>query len=382
MNVLHVVRGLQNSSGTTHIVCPLSEQQARLGCKVSVYFVAQGDDPPVTPDPGLVDVRCFPLSIRLPGANHPGISVPFATELGRRIRDFDFVHIHAIWNFPTWWTMRTAAKAGVPFMVAPQGSLEPWALGRRSQWKRALYAQLTEVPLMNRAAAMQALTEKEAGQIRAAGIRAPSVIVPNGVDLAPFERKAAPLAQQLGLTSGARTLLSLSRLDPKKGIDILLRGFARFASANDDVILVVAGTDSGTGYGTVLRDLAKSEGIAARTLFIGEVRGAAKYDALLGADAFALISHSEGLPVACVEAMAAGLPIIITRDCNLPEAEQRQAGLVVKGDPEEVNAALHALLDNPVRADAMRANGLQLVRDRFTWQTIARRLLDLYRQAN
>jgi glycosyltransferase involved in cell wall biosynthesis len=381
MNILHVVRGLKNSSGTTHIVGPLAEEQARQGENVSVWFVEQGHDPPVTPDPALVDVRRFPLSIWLPGANHPGISFPFAAELGRRIRGFDFVHIHAIWNFPTWWTMRTAVKAGVPFMVAPQGSLEPWALGRRSRWKRTLYARLTEIPLMNRAAIMQALTANEAEQIRAAGVLAPSTVVPNGVSLALFDRKVRPLAQQLGLPPGTRTLLSLSRLDPKKGIDILMRGFAQVGGANENVVLVVAGTDAGSGYEAQLRDLAKSAGIAARTVFIGEVNGSVKVEALLGADAFALISHSEGLPVACIEAMAAGLPVIVTANCNIPEIEQRRAGIIAKGDPDDVAAALHTVFGNGDAAREMGRNALALVLEKFTWEKIASQLLELYRQA-
>ena len=95
--------------------------------------------------------------------------------------------MHAIWNFPTWWTMREAHRAKVPYVVAPQGSLEGWALGR-SRYAKALYAALAEKPYFDRAASMQALTETEAGQCRQFGIQAPIEILPNGVDLAGVDR--------------------------------------------------------------------------------------------------------------------------------------------------------------------------------------------------
>jgi poly(glycerol-phosphate) alpha-glucosyltransferase len=369
-----VVRGLKNSSGTTHIVVPLSEAQARLGCEVSVYFVEQGGETPVFPDPELVSSRCFPASLPL---YHPGVSLPFARAIARDVSAFDFVHIHAIWNFPTWWTMRAAHRAKVPFMVAPQGSLEPWAL-RRHQWRKALYARATELPLMSQAAYMQALSQAEAAQFKAAGVTAPSVIVPNGVEPSWFgNAEVPPLARQLGLPDGARTLLSLSRLDPKKGIDILIRGFAR-AKRQDDLWLVIAGQDAGSGYRGTLEQVVQSEGVADRVIFAGELQGQRKYDALLGADAFALISHSEGLPVACIEAMAAGAPVIITPGCNLPEVAEYEAGLIVFPNPNEAAEAIFSLFSNISRARDWGANGRRLVERCFTWSAIARTTIELY----
>ena len=376
MRILHVVRGLKNSSGTTHIVGPLSEAQAQLGCDVSVFFVEQGGEVPVAPDPGLVTSRCFPASLPL---YHPGVSLPFAKAIERAVRAFDVVHIHAIWNFPTWWTMRAADRAGAPYVVAPQGSLEPWAM-RGHGWHKRLYARRIEIPLMRRAAFMQALSPAEADQIRAAGIDAPVVVAPNGVRPEWFEGESPPLAAQLGLAAGGRTLLSLSRLNPKKGIDILIRGFAR-ARDLDDVTLVIAGHDAGTGYRDVLEQLAAQLGLGRRILFVGELAGSRKYEALIGADAFALISHSEGLPVACIEAMAARLPVIVTPGCNLPEVAEREAGLLVPTDPEEVALALRTILNCPDAARRMGVNGSRLVEERFTWRSIARQLCDAYAEA-
>jgi poly(glycerol-phosphate) alpha-glucosyltransferase len=375
MKILHVVRGLTNSSGTTHIVVPLAEEQARQGAQVSVYTIAKGREEPVLPDPALVESRCFAQS--LPGSN-PGFSFSFARAMRANVQAFDVVHAHAVWNFCTYWAMRTAYEARVPYVVAPQGSFEPWALAQ-SAMKKRLVGPLTEIPLFNRAAALQALTETEAAQFRRFGLTAPAVVVPNGVDLAKFDRKAPPLAVQLGLAPGGATLLFMSRLHPKKGLDVLLRAFAQVSAALPALTLVIAGNDAGTGYAGELTRLAGTLGIGDRCRFAGEVRGEAKLDMLAGADAFVLPSHSEGLPVAAIEAMAAALPVILTPGCNLPEVASAGAGLIVEPVPEMLARAIGDLFANRDAARAMGDNGRRLVAGKFTWRRIGAETLGIYR---
>jgi glycosyltransferase involved in cell wall biosynthesis len=376
MRILHVIRGLTNSSGTTHIVGPLAEEQARLGHEVSVYYVEKGTAAPVAPDPELVAGSCFPITAL---GGHPGFSLPLARHIDDTIQGFDVVHIHAVWNFPTYCAMRGAGRAGVPYIVAPQGSLEPWALAAGS-WQRRLYARHLEKPLLNRASRLQALTRAEAQQFRAFGLHVPAVVIPNGVrpDWLTMPRRS--LAADLGLAQGTRALLSLSRLHPKKGIDILLRGFAGLTCEHPDVVLAIAGGDGGSGYADELRRLAAGLSIADRCRFLGEVRGEDKRRVLAGADAFALASHSEGLPVAVLEAMAAGLPVLVTPGCNLPEVESAGAGLVVKPRPGAVAAALGSLFGDIARMRRQGANGRRLVGERFTWPAIARSTLQVYQE--
>lgn len=374
MKLLHVIRGLTNSSGTTHIVGPLAEEQARLGHEVAIYYV---DKPPydaITPNPELVRSRSFPVTVL---RAHPGVSMPFARALDRDIRDFDIVHVHAIWNFPSFCAMRAAANAGIPYMVAPQGSLEPWALAAGSLVRRA-YANHIEGPLIRRADRMQALTQGEARQFEQFGYRGPISIIPNGVAADWLTLDRGSLARDLDLPVDAQTLLFLSRLHPKKGLDALLRGFAAFVASRPDVTLVIAGHDSGSGYRAVMEQLALDFGIAQQCRFIGEVSGARKRRALAGADAFALTSHSEGLPVAVLEAMASGLPVLITPGCNLPEVEQADAGIVVSPTSDAAAAGLGRLFASAEDLQRRGANGRALVASRFTWPLIARQTLAAY----
>ncbi|MEM8973292.1 MAG: glycosyltransferase [Pseudomonadota bacterium] len=374
MRILHVVRGLLNSSGTTHIVVPVAEEQARIGHEVTVAFVEKDGRPAVEPDAALVTSWNFPQSIRW---SNPGISFPFARSLNRQISNFDVLHVHAIWNFPTFVSMRAARRASVPYIVAPQGSLEPWALGQKAIGKR-IYGAFTEVPLLQNATFMQALTSNEAEQMNRFGLKSPIEIIPNGINEDSFDIDAAPLTRRLDLTSDQKTLLFLSRLHPKKGVDVLIRAFASLAARRTDVTLVIAGHDAGSGYGNELANLSQQLGLGDRCRFIGEVQGSEKYQALLGADGFVLTSHSEGLPVAVVEAMAAGLPVLITPGCNIPEVEDWQAGYIVEPEPDAVVKGMAMMFDDPEHARAMGDRGRLLVREKFTWKRIARRMCDVY----
>lgn len=376
MKILHVIRGLANSSGTTHIVCPLSEEQARIGHEVTVFHVRKGTEEPVVPDTTLVTNECFPLSVAL---SNPGISKPLAAALQSRISDFDIVHVHAVWNFPTYWAMRCAAKASVPYIVSPQGSLEPAAL-KMNRWRKGIYCRLAEYPLFNKAAAMQALTRNEARQIRKYGIKAPVAVLPNGVRLETFDAipRPRPIRKELALPADARILLYLARIHRKKGLDNLIPAIRHLRAAMPSLHLVVAGHDAGSGYQKDMQELARSQGVAGRVHFVGEVRGEEKVRTLLGADAYVLSSYTEGLPVSVIEAMGAGLPVLVTPGCNIPEVSEAHAGLIVEPDPRAVADGIRSLFDSDPCRLQMGMNARRLVEQRFTWDRIARKSTRVY----
>jgi poly(glycerol-phosphate) alpha-glucosyltransferase len=271
--------------------------------------------------------------------------------------------------------MRAALRAGVPYLVAPQGSLEPWAFAHGRRLRR-LWARWLELPLLARATRLQALTETEAAQMRAFGLQAPAAIIPNGVSVDWLEGERDDLARRLGLPAGTRTLLFLSRVHPKKGLDVLLRAFAQ--AALKDVVLVIAGDDAGSGYAGQMRALAAELGLEQRCRFIGEVRGAEKRAVLSGADAYALTSHSEGLPVAVVEAMASALPVLITPGCNIPQVAEAGAGLIVAPEVDTVTVGLQRLFADAARLRQWGERGRALVRERLTWPEIACQTLETY----
>jgi glycosyltransferase involved in cell wall biosynthesis len=376
LRILHVVRGLANSSGTTHIVGPLAEAQARLGHDVKVYFVAKLDQQPVVPDRTLVESHGFPMSVR---TQHVGWSRAFARGFRAAVTSVDIVHIHAIWNFPTWYAMRQSHHAGVPYVVAPQGSLEEWAL-RRSRRMKQIYAAVVEKPYFDRAAAIHALTEAEAAQCQQFGIRAPVMILPNGVDLTAIDRHTgvADLRADFSLPSNAIVFLFLSRVFPKKGLDVLIPAFAELAMARPDVYLFIAGDDAGSGYRSEIERLATRLDMTRRIHFLGELSGLRKFQILRGADVFVLPSYSEGLPIAALEAMACRRPVILTRNCNLGDIETHDAGWLVQPEIDSLGDALRRACASDLERRRRGDNGRTLVADRYTWNRIAEESIRSY----
>jgi glycosyltransferase involved in cell wall biosynthesis len=377
LRILHVIRGLANSSGTTHIVGPLAEAQARQSHSVKVLFVEKTKEPAIVPNPSLVESQGFPMSV----PSERGWSRPFARAFSSAVRNTDIVHVHAIWNFPTWYAMREAHRAGVPYVVAPQGSLEEWALNRGRRLK-AVYASVAEKPYFDRAAAMQALTAAEASQCRRFGIKAPVMILPNGVDLSSVDHKTekADLRAELSLPSNAVLFLFLGRVFPKKGLDLLIPAFARLAAARKDTFLVIAGDDGGNGYRASMERLAQSLGIKRRVHFLGEVCGDRKFAVLRGADAFVLSSYSEGLPVAVLEAMACRCPVIVTPNCNLSEVKDRKAGWLVEPNVDSVLTGLNEASRSAEERQRRGENARSLVEEHFTWDRIASESIRFYLQ--
>lgn len=376
VRILHVIRGLANSSGTTHIVGPLAEHQAAFGHEVSVFHVRKGRGLPVEPSRHGVESHCFETCV--PFSNF-GYSRAFRAAVVQRMAEFDILHVHAVWNYPTYRAMREAHRRGVPYVVAPQGSFDRWALGQ-NRWAKVVYRAVFEGPLYNRAARIQTLTEDEVRQCREFGITAKCVIIPNGVHLdgfaGPFD--AEPFRESLGLPSNERILLFLGRLHPKKGLDILAEAFGRLVQERRGVTLVVAGSDEGDGYRQRVEHMFRAAGTAGKTVFLGEVKAEQKRLTFRGADAFVLPSYSEGLPVAALEAMSAGLPVVLTRECNIPEAGTAGAGYVVRCDATEVFRALRLLFADE---DARKEKGLRarrLVEQMFSWDKIACRTLATY----
>jgi glycosyltransferase involved in cell wall biosynthesis len=354
----------------------LAEAQARLGHDVSVYFVSKFGEKAIVPDEALVEAIEFPMTIR---SKHYGWSRSFARALKTRVSTFDVVHIHAIWNFPTWWAMRCAKRMAVPYIVAPQGSLETWALSRSKHLKH-VYAAFFEKGLYDRASRMQALTAVEERQCRQFGIRAASEILPNGVDLTAIESASEPadLRHELGLGQGDQLIIFLGRIFPKKGLDLLAQAFGRLARERSGVTLLIAGHDSGTGYSEQVREMLAAENALERTHFLGEVSGQRKFEVLRGSDLFVLPSYSEGLPVAVLEAMAVALPVVITHQCNLPEVEEYDAGWITESKVDCIYQCLRRGLDDPQERKRRGRNAAALVKKHFTWDRIAQRSVEIY----
>jgi glycosyltransferase involved in cell wall biosynthesis len=178
-------------------------------------------------------------------------------------------------------------------------------------------------------------------------------------------------------TRGRRIVLFLSRLHVKKGLEFLVPAFARVAASRPDLHLVVAGPDE--GMGATLRGWIRDAGLETRASIVGMLTGADKLAAFAAATVFVLPSHTENFGVAVLEAMAAGLPVLISDQVNIwREISDAGAGIIVRTETGPVEAGLARLLDHPEIANRMGQAGRRLAEERFAWPRVAAALEALY----
>lgn len=141
----------------------------------------------------------------------------------------------------------------------------------------------------------------------------------------------------------------------------------------------MAGPDERGGEAKV-RELIAALGIVADVTFTGMVDGTEKLAILRDSDVYALVSPSEGLSIALLEALYMGLPVVVTNRIGLSaEIEREKAGIVVERDIEQIAAALLMMVDNAVQRRQMGANAHRLVAEKYTWDAIAATLIEAVR---
>lgn len=292
----------------------------------------------------------------------------------------DLLHSHGLWMYPSRASLSWAKSTRKPYVISPHGMLDAWAVNN-SRWKKRLVGRLYEDAHLAGAACLHALCDAEFEAIRAYGLRNPVCVIPNGIDLAEIQPGTTP-GWEDRLPRGARVLFYLGRIHPKKGLVSLLHAWRTAQQGSSDErpwVLVIAGWDQG-GHEAELKSLASSLGISSSVFFVGSQFGDAKHASYARADAFVLPSLSEGLPMVVLEAWAHGLPVVMTPQCNLPEGFSARAAIRVEPDPQSLAGGLMALFSQPDPARlGMGMRGRQLVKNKFTWSTVAAQMRDVYR---
>ncbi|WP_224407341.1 glycosyltransferase [Afifella sp. IM 167] len=314
------------------------------------------------------------LPVHLLEARGPA-SFGYAPDLARLLeqRGFDLVHVHGLWMHPSVAVRQWARRTGRPYLVSPHGMLDPWALAN-SAWKKRIAWQLFERRHLAGAACLHALCEAERAAISALGLNIDTFVVPNGVAALPSQ-DVADWRRRFG--EGARILLFLGRITPKKRVVELAHAWSRARPAGSPWRLVIVGPAAGE-YENRLRELA---GSAEETgiLLAGAAYGPARAASYASADAFVLPSVSEGLPMAVLEAFAAGLPVLMTRQCNLPEGFAAGAAIEIGADEAGIERGLRQLFSmSDDRRAEMGGQARRLAAERFDWAEIAGRFASRY----
>jgi len=306
--------------------------------------------------------------------------------LAAHLADYDLLHIHALFSYPSTSAMAQARQAGVPYVISTIGQLCHWSLARSSRRKRLLLG-LIERRNLNGAAALHVTTAAERDQSASLGLDTGAVVIPLGVHLPTLGAAGDPAGDwagdgavdgaeagaEVGAEAGPTRFLFLSRIHPKKQLEQLL---AALALVPGDWILQIAG-EGEPAYQAALQRLADQLGIASRCQWLGFLAGEAKWQALAAADWFVLPSASENFGIAAIEALAAGLPVILSPEVAVAELLRPSgAALICSSEPQALAATLERALAKPTAA--LRQEARRLAAERFAWPAIAGQLQSAY----
>ena len=389
LSVLHIVPNVPGLpaavSGPMTVLRGLIPALAAAGVHCEVATVADANRPeyrfsiPTTDAP----VHTFPTTA--PARLWNGYAPRLAPFLHRQLYAgrFQLVHIHEIWHYPGFAAARAARRHHIPTIISFHGDLDEWRL-RYKRLKKAVYLRLVQNRAIRAAAALHALTAAEKARIRQLGYVQPLFVCPNGADLPDASNfpdaadlpgnadadDAAAFRNRFPQLAGKPVILFMGRIHPMKGVDLLARSFVDLARRFPNARLLVAGPDQ-DGAQAPMESILCAGGVRDRVIFAGTLTGSDKHAALRQSQLFVLPSYSEGFSTAVVEAMAAGLPVVISEQCNFPEAAQHSAGLVIPTDSAALTNAVSALLADPALRCQMAGNARALIAARYSWPAIA-----------
>lgn len=382
LKVLHCIANLAPRYGGPPRAClGMARALAARGHQVSLYTTNQDgnetlsvplDEPVVTDG---VEVRYFP--IQPPRAL--ATSLPLARALFRDVSNFDLVHVHSLYLFHDWAASAACRRHRVPYLIRPHGSLDPY-LVRRHRLRKAVVNRLFQDRALRRAAAIHFTAEEEGRLARPHVFGRPEVIVPIGLDPDAFRTLPPPgsfRARHPELAQ-APLLLFLGRINFKKGLKLLLEAFPRIRDTLPGCRLVLAGPDN-EGYGQGLRKDIAARGLTDSVHFTGMLDGEEKLALLRDADLFVLPSYTENFGIAVIEAMACGLPVVLSDRVNIHrEVRAAGAGLVTPCEAGPLADACARILAAPTLARDMGRAGRALVERDYRWSSVGARLEAAY----
>jgi glycosyltransferase involved in cell wall biosynthesis len=382
MNLLHIINTLSPvDGGPPEAVRQLVKAYVAIGGEVEIVTLDNSAEP---------FLRGIPCPIHTLDQTYLGryaFSPRLWYWLGENARRFDGMIMNGVWSFPGVALRHAALKAGKPYGIFAHGALDPWFKRQYplKHLKKQLYWPVQHAVLRDAAAVF--FTSELERDLARSSFRSSnwnSIVVPYGVtdpmaNWSQTDSLLEELYRALPAVHGRHFLLFLARIHKKKGCDLLVEAFAKFAPQAPDVDLVMAGPDQ-EGMEASLRSLTERLGIANRVHWPGLIGGKVKWGALMACDAFVLPSHQENFGISVVEALAVGRPVLISDQVNIwPEIEAHGVGLVDQDTREGTERLLRRWFDlSPSGRGAMAARARPCFVARFEMNRTAAMIRDYF----
>lgn len=307
-------------------------------------------------------------------------SVGLLRWLGDHAHDYDVAHIHALFSPVSSLAATVLRSRHVPYLIRPLGTLDPADLQKKRQVKQ-LYAAVLERPNLAGAAAIHFTSEQEAQVSERFGTQTPGIVLPLGVSPLPQSGVEIDVRDRFSIPRDRPMLLFMSRLDPKKGIDLLLPVLETLQQEGLDFHLMMCGANpQDRQYERSVHQRIENSALRSQTTLTGFVSGDLKAALLQAADLFVLPSYYENFGIAVAEAMLAGLPVVISNQVHIWETiQQTESGWICDCDTASLTAPLRDALQSPAERQRRGQNAQRCAQENYSWGAIAERAIALYR---
>jgi glycosyltransferase involved in cell wall biosynthesis len=374
INILHVIPSLSiHDGGPSFAVASIARELKSCGVRVDIATTGAQREQKVDTN----DLRVFSFARQTRAYK---ISIGLRSWLARNARNYDLIHIHALFSYSSHIAASCARRNRVPYIIRPLGVLNSWGMLNRRRTLKQVSFKLIENRILSGAAAVHYTSQQEKAEAARLGVTTPSYVIPLGFDFSEFRALPTPerFFERFPFARGRDVVLFLSRLDPKKGLDVLLRAFADARRLRPTMLLAIAG-DGDPHFVKALRELADELRIAQDVVWTGFLSGEEKLAALSAARVFALPSSSENFGIALAEALAAGLPCVLSDQIGIADdVTHYNAGLVCPADVRQLTTELIRLLDDASLRRTLGANAKRLVADKYSSVAMGKSLVAMY----
>ena len=367
MKILHTISGLNFSSGGPSLSVYLLVKELRnkrIDAQILTFEPNDINDK-------LISEEYFIKTIKAPNSLKLGYSKIFLKYL-RDNCSYDIYHGHGLWQMPIHNMASIARSKNKPYLITPRGMLEPWSL-KQSKLKKKLAFILYQYKDIGQANCIHSTSKMEEENIRRLGFKNPIAVIPNGINLSeyPMNKMREP--------NSKRTILFLSRIHPKKGIELLIEAWSKIEkNLRKNWTIKIAGNGEEV-YVNNLTQVIKKNSLESDIEIIGAKFGEDKINTYLQADLFILPTYSENFGMVVAEALACGLPVITTKGAPWEELITKNAGWWIDiGVEPLVKALTEAMSLSDEERKQMGLNGRKLVEENYSIESVAQKMIQLY----
>ena len=371
MRVLNVNISLDTKigGGTAERTFQMTKSLRRLGvdCKVIVLKIGEYNKRSIElGQDNIILLKCLNKRFYIPTLS--------LKKIISAVKEVDLVHLMNHWTLLNAIVYFVAKLHHKPYVICPAGSLSYF--GRSGRLKK-IYNYIIGKKILCNAAYCIAISSNEIMDFQKYGVSESKIsVIPNGINEEKYYKNNSVIFREKFCLTRRKIILFVGRLNPIKGIDLLVTAFSNISNKLSDYQLVIAGPDE--GLRDALELTVKSNRLTDRIIFVGYLDSVFKNSAYLSANLLVIPSRNEAMSIVVLEAGMNGVPVLLTNKCGFNEVERINGGKVVEATAEGIEEGLLKLLANEEQLKNMGINLKKYIKNNYMWNDIAKSHLRLF----